>query len=107
MILAANYLPTSLQINTKTMKQSNPLSDFIQFIIGGCFFAAGVFLLSNQVMVRAPMAIGSAVRSGYVGVGVLDLHSRGEALGWDCYYSHLELAFAWRSQVFMPGGQSF
>ena len=65
MLLAANYLPTSLQINTKTMKQSNPLSDFIQFIIGGFFFAAGVFLLSNQVMVRAPMAIGSAVRSGY------------------------------------------
>ena len=47
------------------MKNSNPVSDFIQFIIGGCFFAAGVFLLSNQVMVRAPMAIGSAVRSGY------------------------------------------
>ena len=47
------------------MKQTNPLSDFIQFIIGGCFFAAGVFLLSNQVMVRAPMAIGGAVRSGY------------------------------------------
>ena len=47
------------------MKNSNPLSDFIQFIIGGCFFAAGVFLLSNQVMVRAPMAIGGAVMSGY------------------------------------------
>ena len=47
------------------MKQSNPFSDFIQFIIGGCFFAAGVFLLSNQVMVRAPIAIGGAFRSGY------------------------------------------
>ena len=47
------------------MKQSNPLSDFVQFIIGGCFFAAGVFLLSNQVMVRAPLAIGGAIRSGY------------------------------------------
>ena len=47
------------------MKQSNPLSDFVQFITGGCFFAAGVFLLSNQVMVRAPMAIGGAVRSDY------------------------------------------
>ena len=47
------------------MKKSNPLSDFIQFIIGGCFFAAGVFLLSNQVMVRATMAIGGAIRSGY------------------------------------------
>ena len=47
------------------MRKSNPLSDFMQFIVGGCFFAAGVFLLSNQVMVRAPMAIGGAVRSGY------------------------------------------
>ena len=47
------------------MSKSNPFSDFIQFIIGGCFFAAGVFLLSNQVMVRAPMAIGVAIRSGY------------------------------------------
>ena len=47
------------------MCKSNPLSDFMQFIVGGCFFAAGVFLLSNQVMVRAPMAIGGAIRSGY------------------------------------------
>ena len=34
-------------------------------MISGCFFAAGVFLLSKQVMARAPMATGSAVRSGY------------------------------------------
>ena len=47
------------------MSKSNPFSDFMQFIIGGCFFAAGVFLLSNQVMVRVPMAIGDAIRSGY------------------------------------------
>jgi len=49
------------------MKNSNPLSDFVQFIIGGCFFAAGVFLLSNQVMVRAPIVFGGAVSSGYGG----------------------------------------
>ena len=49
------------------MNQSNPLSDFVQFIIGGCFFAAGVFLLSNQVMVRAPIAIGG--RAGFWGSG--------------------------------------
>ena len=48
-------------------KKLNPLTDFIQFIIGGCFFAAGVFLLSNQVMVRAPIAFGGAIRSGYGG----------------------------------------
>lgn len=47
------------------MKQTNPISDFIQFIIGGCFFAAGVFLLSNQVMVRAPQVFGSSLRSGH------------------------------------------
>ena len=47
------------------MSKSNPFSEFVQFIIGGCFFAAGVFLLSNQVMVRAPMAIGGAIKSGY------------------------------------------
>ena len=49
------------------MSKSNPFSEFVQFIIGGCFFAAGVFLLSNQVMVRAPMAIGGAIKSGYSG----------------------------------------
>ena len=54
-------------IKANTMKQSNPLSDFIQFIIGGYFFAAGVLLLSNQVMARAPIAIGSAVRPLYGG----------------------------------------
>ena len=47
------------------MGKTNPFFDFIQFIIGGCIFAAGVFLLSNQVMVRAPIAIGGAIRSGY------------------------------------------
>ena len=47
------------------MKQSNPLSDFIRFIIGGCFFDAGVLLLLNQLIARAPIAIGSSVRSGY------------------------------------------
>ena len=66
-------------IKANTMKQSNPLSDFIQFIIGKYFFAAGVFLLSNQVMARAPMAIGSAVRPGYGG-------------GWGA-----EFAFPWGS----------
>ena len=63
------------------MKQSNPLSDFIRFIIGGLFFAAGVFLLSNQVMARAPMAIGSASGQAMEEAGALDLHSPGEVLG--------------------------
>ena len=47
------------------MTKSNPLTELVEFIIGGCFFAAGVLLLSNQVMVRAPIAIEGAVGSGY------------------------------------------
>jgi hypothetical protein len=61
------------------MKQTNPLSDFIQFIIGGCFFAAGVFLLSNQVMVRATMTANGVFRSAY-------------GRGWDAGF-----AFPWGS----------
>ena len=64
-LIVAIYLPITFFRNksfNQSMTKSNPLSDFVQFIIGGCFFAAGVFLLSNQVMVRAPMAIGGAVR---------------------------------------------
>ena len=47
------------------MKNTNPLSEFIQFIIGGAFFAGGIFLLSNQVMVRAPMVMGGRYGSSY------------------------------------------
>ena len=47
------------------MKNTNPLSEFIQFIIGGSFFAGGIFLLSNQVMVRAPMVMGGRYGSSY------------------------------------------
>lgn len=35
------------------MQRSNPAGDFLQFLIGGCLFGGGVFLLSNQVMVRS------------------------------------------------------
>ena len=47
------------------MKSTNPVSEFVQFIIGGCFFAGGIFLLSNQVMIRAPMVIGGRYGSSY------------------------------------------
>ena len=47
------------------MKSTNPVSEFIQFIIGGCLFAGGVFLLSNQFMVRAPMVMGGRYGSSY------------------------------------------
>lgn len=33
------------------MEKQNPASDFLQFLIGGCLFGAGGFLLANQVMV--------------------------------------------------------
>ena len=34
------------------MARSNPSGDFVQFLIGGCLFGAGGFLLANQVLVR-------------------------------------------------------
>lgn len=37
------------------MARSNPLSDAIQFTIGGCLFGGGLFLLMNQVMVHPHM----------------------------------------------------
>ena len=47
------------------MSRSNPTGDFIQFIIGGCLFGAGGFLLSNQVMVHS--AMGWQNRGGWLG----------------------------------------
>jgi hypothetical protein len=38
------------------MARSNPSGDFVQFLIGGCLFGAGVFLLANQVLVRPEWA---------------------------------------------------
>lgn len=41
------------------MARSNPTVDFFQFVVGGSLFAGGVFLFSNQVMVRSAMVMGS------------------------------------------------
>jgi len=38
------------------MARSNPSGDFVQFLIGGCLFGAGGFLLANQVLVRPEWA---------------------------------------------------
>ena len=53
------------------------------------------------------MAIGGAIRSGYGRGWGQGLLSHGEVQEWACYSFRLALVFAWRSQVFMPGGQSF
>jgi hypothetical protein len=39
------------------MARSNPSGDFLQFLIGGCLFGSGGFLLANQVMVRSEMVL--------------------------------------------------
>ena len=39
------------------MNRSNPTGNFLQFIIGGCLFGAGGFLLSNQVMVSSGIGL--------------------------------------------------
>lgn len=46
---------------------------FLQFLIGGCLFGVGGFLLANQVMVRSALIVGSS-RQG--------LAWRGLALPW-------------------------
>ena len=38
------------------MARSNPSGDFVQFLIGGCLFGAGGFLLANQVLGRPEFA---------------------------------------------------
>lgn len=53
------------------MEKQNPASDFLQFLIGGCLFGAGGFLLANQVMVRSAMIYGNTRgRYGYGGMAV-------------------------------------
>jgi hypothetical protein len=37
------------------MSRSEPGGDFLQFLIGGCLFGSGGFLLANQVMVRSEL----------------------------------------------------
>jgi len=39
------------------MARSNPSGDFLQFLIGGCLFGSGGFLLANQVMVRSELVV--------------------------------------------------
>ena len=50
------------------MAKPNPAGDFLQFIIGGCLFGSGGFLLANQVMVRSAVTY-SSYRSRYGGLG--------------------------------------
>lgn len=39
------------------MARSNPSGDFVQFLIGGCLFGAGGFLMANQVLVRSELLL--------------------------------------------------
>lgn len=40
------------------MARREAAGDFVQFLVGGCLFGAGGFLLANQVMVRSEMVWG-------------------------------------------------
>ena len=46
------------------MARSNPVSDVLQFTIGGCLFGGGLFLFLNQVMVHPHMQ-GGGYRYGW------------------------------------------
>jgi hypothetical protein len=54
------------------MARRDAAGDFVQFLVGGCLFGAGGFLLANQVMVRSELMWG---RFGRWGGGV-------EAMPW-------------------------
>ena len=61
------------------MDQHSETGDFLQFLIGGCLFGAGGFLLANQVMVRSSWShsggglfgAGLALPWGTPGMGLL------------------------------------
>ena len=61
------------------MNQHSETGDFLQFLIGGCLFGAGGFLLANQVMVRSSWShsggglfgAGLALPWGTPGMGLL------------------------------------
>jgi hypothetical protein len=71
------------------MARSNPSGDFVQFLIGGCLFGAGGFLMANQVLVRSELLLqrtpggfgrwggwggaGAAIPFGTPGMGLLML----------------------------------
>ncbi|WP_191964715.1 hypothetical protein [Synechococcus sp. RSCCF101] len=63
------------------MTRSQPAGDFLQFLIGGCLFGAGGFLMANQVMVRSALVGGGggfgwrgfAMPWGTPGMGLLML----------------------------------
>ena len=50
------------------MREHSETGDFLQFLIGGCLFGAGGFLLANQVMVRSSWSLAGG---GLFGGGVV------------------------------------
>jgi len=46
------------------MARRDAAGDFVQFLVGGCLFGAGGFLLANQVMVRSELGWGRFGRWG-------------------------------------------
>jgi hypothetical protein len=47
------------------MARRDAVGDFLQFLVGGCLFGAGGFLLANQVMVRSEWVFGRSRGMGY------------------------------------------
>ncbi len=49
------------------MARRDAAGDFVQFLIGGCLFGAGGFLMANQVMVRSDVVWGRGAGMGFWG----------------------------------------
>ncbi len=66
------------------MANPNPIGDFLQFIISGCLFGSGGFLLANQVRVRSAMVYSNTKgRYGYGGVSkFISLGITGSFICW-------------------------
>lgn len=63
------------------MARTNAKADFFTFVVGGSLFAGGVFLFSNQVMVRSAMVMGG-YRGRFGGMGGGFGGGAGFALPW-------------------------
>jgi len=75
----SQWLPDSIgaSLNIREperVERANPAAAFLQFLLGGCLFAAGAFLLAGQVMVHSSL--------GAPGRGAFGLGRGGWGAGW-------------------------
>jgi hypothetical protein len=63
--------PEVSTIESWVMARRDAAGDFVQFLVGGCLFGAGGFLLANQVMVQTELSWGGPGGVGWWNRGML------------------------------------